>query len=556
MFAGEMQLGEELIDIALEFQGNSVRLRHADTVIGSWPRDETGFVRLSSDHYRVTADGDSISFHPYTASQFGQFLSGETPEITGVPGEGNGSELVADDQSQATGQNGYVPQPDHSERASEVPLWDSLDEDAVEQELPLDVGDESGSIRPDSIHGPNPARPVYPPTEPEPVRFSSPPPPAPIPDHADHHPWQHSANGGPAESSTGSTPPGPAEQLLPSALAPVPGPSGRTETYPPAPEPTETAHPEATPDEGEIAALPLDPEPDLPGPNHYPAPAEDEDEAGVVPMEMAPATPVEPAPSEPIKEDSLAAAAVALLERIRDRITWIRSFVRPSEDPVVPPEHTSDDARAPSDDAENLRQWAMISVVGLAAMGLLAALVWGAISLFGGTGATATIPTTIPTTPSSVANAIDRTPATTAAPSVGPPSTTVPQNQPSFIEQWNKLASAYAYNLAIDAGSEPVSTDLTANIHLSFDSDRVLTLDMTPVGNGSDRDILVAMGMAVAWAEPDLSPPARKDLLGSLGIDIDHPRLSDIGGELSRAGHTYRASVIDGIIRFQVSPAA
>ena len=68
-----------------------------------------------------------------------------------------------------------------------------------------------------------------------------------------------------------------------------------------------------------------------------------------------------------------------------------------------------------------------------------------------------------------------------------------------------------------------------------------------------NMDLLVAMGMAVAFAEPDLDPEQRADVLGVLGIDVGNPDLSEVGGEVVRGSVAYRASVIDSIIRLTVT---
>lgn len=201
-----------------------------------------------------------------------------------------------------------------------------------------------------------------------------------------------------------------------------------------------------------------------------------------------------------------------------------------------------------ADDAENIRQWVVVVAGGLAAVVLLTIVVLGLSSILSSDEAPEEAPTTVAAAPAVVA---PRLTTTTAA--VAPPSSILTENTAEgFVTDWNALASTYAFNLAITADSLPISTAAGPAIHLSYDDS--LTLDMTPQGSAADRDLLIAMGMAVAWAEPALDPEERKDVLSALGIDVANPDLVDVGGELTRGSIAYRASVIDAIIRFEVIP--
>jgi hypothetical protein len=61
------------------------------------------------------------------------------------------------------------------------------------------------------------------------------------------------------------------------------------------------------------------------------------------------------------------------------------------------------------------------------------------------------------------------------------------------------------------------------------------------------------MGLAVAWADPALAPAERKALLADLGVDVDDPSLSDVGGEVVRNGVTYRLELRAGILRLEIA---
>ena len=223
----------------------------------------------------------------------------------------------------------------------------------------------------------------------------------------------------------------------------------------------------------------------------------------------------------------------------------------------------------PTSDAENLRQWVLVAGGGVMGLVLIGGIAWGVITLLGGedpAGAAEPVPTT-------------EAPATTAPTTTAPPPSTtsgdtsgvatptsvaaVPDasaaaDAATFVSAWNQLATKYAYGLAIGDGPDtlPVSASVSETIAIRYGADRVLTLSAAPQGDGADRDILVAMGMAVAWADPSIPPEGRADLLGSLGVDVDDPQITDMGGTISRGSVTYELQIVDGLIRFTVGPAA
>lgn len=213
----------------------------------------------------------------------------------------------------------------------------------------------------------------------------------------------------------------------------------------------------------------------------------------------------------------------------------------------------TEDLPEPMSDRENLRQWALVAAGGAIVTVIIGLVVWGLVSLLGNrqteTPAVEAVATTEAAPPPTMAT-------TTTSPQ---PSTTVsPENQAmaaAFVSSWNELAREYAYHLAIAGDSLPLSTAPAATVHLTYDEDGVLVLSMAPKGTGTDRDILVAMGLAVAWADPSLGPDGRRDLLSTLGVDVDAPDLADMGGELARNGVQYSLEVLDGIIRMRVVPS-
>ncbi|HEX2153947.1 MAG TPA: hypothetical protein VHL52_08210 [Acidimicrobiia bacterium] len=215
----------------------------------------------------------------------------------------------------------------------------------------------------------------------------------------------------------------------------------------------------------------------------------------------------------------------------------------------------SDDTPEPITDSENLRQWGLVVAGGVVLLVIIGVVAWGLISLMGGEEEPTTETVALPsTTVAAVAPSFQAT-VTTLAPST----TVAAENRAaaaSFVADWNGLAAEYAYHMTISAESLPISTAPTGAVHLTYGEDGILVLNMVPQGTNQDRDILVAMGMAVAWADPGLSPEGRKQLLGALGIDVDDPRLNDLGGQLDRNGVVYRVSVTDDIIRFEVAPSA
>ena len=216
---------------------------------------------------------------------------------------------------------------------------------------------------------------------------------------------------------------------------------------------------------------------------------------------------------------------------------------------------TGDDTPQPIDDAENLRQWGLVAAGGLVITVVAVMVIWGLASILGGDTdpvVESAPATTVATAPPETAPPPEPTTPTVVSIAPSPENIAVAQ---AFVSDWNSLASQYANQLSISADSLPISVAPEPTIHLTYEEDGILRLKMAPRGNGNDRDILLAMGLAVAWADPTVSPEGRKSLLADLGVDVDNPVLTDMGGEVSRSGTTYRTSVDEAILTFEVDPA-
>lgn len=313
----------------------------------------------------------------------------------------------------------------------------------------------------------------------------------------------------------------------------------------------------------EIAPLPEVPES---APADEIAPLREEPESAPE-VPAAPAFEEEPsAPAaEPVDEPdpagpSTAARAVAVVAAARGLIAGLRERRQTpdtegsDETPIAAP--AVDDTPQPIDDGENLRQWGLVVAGGAVLLVLVGIVTWGLASMLGGEDPLEVDAEPPPTT-AAVAAPAPTVEATTTT--LAPPTTVSPENEAAaeqFVGTWNSLATKYAYHLSISAESVPISVAPAPTVHLTYDEAGVLRLNMVPKGTGSDRDILLAMGLAVAWGDPTLSPEARKEVLGAMGVDVDDPQLGEMGGTLTRNGVSYDARVVDGLIQFEVAPSA
>lgn len=574
-FTGAVDLEGHAIPVELSFAGRSARLVVGDEEIGNWDVDEIDFTERPDGRVEIMAEDDTIVFAPNDPRAFRDHLERparpepDTGSDDGVgfsipPRIGEGETLEPFDD----GLPGETVEPFDDEVSGEtVEPFDS--------DLP-EGGDLFGPLAPEE-----PADDDRPLIEPEDraddyfaagiVPSSGPEPPAlPIIDQ--------SAVGNGATKVGG--PPGPAEPTgVGHAEEPV-----EDDTTDPASEPPSTEASVSVPGAtSTVSHPPSDVVPDTderPGENPETAPSISELSIGST---NRPTEDVEETGSDDdVPEEGNSSRLSRLVRRKKTEGAANGSRFETSDDPWArstptqpdPAADEADDTPAgrislakrlagaePANDSENLRQWALVAAGGLVGLALLGGIAWGISSLLGGDQAVAadTAPTTVATVPAP--EEPDDSPSEVATPTS--PATTIPDGSSAadaqaFVSDWNGLATQYAYGLAIGDTFEvlPVSASVTGSIHVRYDTDRVLTVTAAPQSNGTDRDILVAMGMGIAWADPSVSPEGRRELLGSLGVDVDEPLVADMGGSLSRNGTAYGLEVTDGLIRFTVDPSA
>lgn len=225
-----------------------------------------------------------------------------------------------------------------------------------------------------------------------------------------------------------------------------------------------------------------------------------------------------------------------------------------------------------NEDEDSSRSWKLLAGVATGVVVLLAGVIWGILTLIGpGDDPDAAADPDSTAVPSddapapTVAPASTIQPTTTASPETTIPSDVIPPanpeavngiDAPRFVESWNEIAGTYSEALTIAGSSLPLDVPLSSSIRLAYDAGGTLTISATPQGNEGDRDILVVLGAAVAWAEPDIGGDARKGVLAAVGIDVDNPQLMDMNGSNERAGLRYNASVVDDReLVFTISPA-
>jgi len=334
----------------------------------------------------------------------------------------------------------------------------------------------------------------------------------------------------------------------------------------------------------EPSGLLVDTEPDeyfaagLDGPPPAPTPTPPPPATNSAPRSQPTSPPEPPAPAAPPQPDPPPSEEPSATQKTEESAPERVGAPTPSQPPVAPGRlsqlvrraespRTDDDrpARSPEEvgaadddtpealsDAENLRQWGIVIAGAVLVVAILGMAAWAVINFIGGEEPN---PETDSTTPVTSAPPLSTT--TTAPP---PPPTTVPPENAAaaatFVEEWNAIASQYGYHhLTIGGEALPLSTAPVPAVHLVYDESGVLELSMAPKGSGSDRDILFAMGIAVAWADPSLSPEGRRDVLGALGVDVQNPTVSEMGGELDRNGISYSIAISNDVLRFRVQPA-
>lgn len=521
-FTGTLRVGDEMVPATILFGDGSVSLVVADDKVGSWPRSEIGLVP-TDEGYDIRAEGDSIRFVPDTDGEFRSFITSPGVDASVEPLESMPAPLPpppapqppAPRESKAAmpieQRRPTAEKEIEGDRANGSPKFDFLDRLAE-----TEPGNLRGGLLEASSNGDID-------DEQSGLAF----------DDAPDEFFAAGLNGPPSDSFP---PP-----FRPVSLDPPPPPA-RVET---AFDPTAATESLEAVDRG------------LPN--------------GSLPREaLETHTPPEPLaetarpsiPREPVVEQEPPSDAVDIASNTRSTETRLSRFIKRAthtkqgEEKETPrqAEPEEDNTPEPITDSENIRQWGLVIAGGLVLLVIVGVVAWGLISLMGGDEPSTEV---LETPPSSVATPAPTVQVTTT--SQAPFTTVDPENQAAaatFVAAWNGLAAEYAYHMTISADSLPISTAPAPTVHLTYGEDGVLVLTMAPNGTGDDRDILVAMGLAVAWADPNLSPEGRKELLGALGVDVDNPNLAELGGELSRHGVTYDVSLIDAVIRFEVDRSA
>ncbi len=111
-----------------------------------------------------------------------------------------------------------------------------------------------------------------------------------------------------------------------------------------------------------------------------------------------------------------------------------------------------------------------------------------------------------------------------------------------MVTRWNELAAEYETGFDVPGLERSVSWG-RVSLELTTDQFGMFVgahLTGDPLGDGqSDRQILVAMGQLVGSVDPTLDGPARRSLLGELGLDIGAPRIEMLDGSTTRNGVLY-----------------
>jgi hypothetical protein len=159
-------------------------------------------------------------------------------------------------------------------------------------------------------------------------------------------------------------------------------------------------------------------------------------------------------------------------------------------------------------------------------------------------------PQQAPTTP---------TPSTVAIPD-GVPEVIAPPGTPlvDVTDTWNRLSSDHQTFFHLDAGARSGRWDRVAvefaTTEFGMFSGASLLGDTSGTAQ-SDRMILVAIGQLIATVDPSLDEPARRSLLGRLGVDMGSPRVQEFGGSLATNGVEYilEYDAVTGVIHFEAT---
>jgi hypothetical protein len=129
-----------------------------------------------------------------------------------------------------------------------------------------------------------------------------------------------------------------------------------------------------------------------------------------------------------------------------------------------------------------------------------------------------------------------------------------------FATGWNALAERLDPGLKLPETMPPAFSDNPVGyVTIAGEADADPWFQVTGRSSGTpagDRRVLVALGMAVAIADPSLSGGDRADLLRALGLDVTDPHLEGINGSLSYNGVTYDLTFTGEELVLRVTPAA
>ena len=523
-FPGELQLDDQPVPTTLRFVDGVVQLLIAGDVVASWLSHEVELVAVDSG-YELRAEGETLHFTPMQTKTFAAFLSGEPTdelELEEIPSLIESSSTDEGVTGQTDGDQGDLPF-HHADSDLAEAAHDTVDAAVAQTAIDAVADDDKGDA---DAAGAVEATDI---------------PPA-VPDLSTLH----------AVEADDSTDYG-TEDLEAWEADPAPA------MHEPAAEPSDPQTLPAAMGEDSISAKftnliasDTDEAPRVESPSEAARPDGDTLESVVTSLgDTTPSsdTADKPAPDTG-KGSSTKDKASAFLSRLNKQ-------PGPSSDTdpgPAQPDSGDDDTPTPIDDAENLRQWKLVIVAGSVVLVVLVGLVWGIASVFGGE------PDPQLAEPPATTLVSESGPVVVAEPDAPTPPAPVTSEpvveDAAFVGDWNRLANQYAGHMRLEAQPLPISAAVAPTIHLIYDDTGTLRLDMVPTGTGSDRDILVAMGLAVAWADPTLNPEGRKNLLGALGLDVDNPQLETIGGELSRNGVKYVATVGDNQIRFELTPSS
>lgn len=183
-----------------------------------------------------------------------------------------------------------------------------------------------------------------------------------------------------------------------------------------------------------------------------------------------------------------------------------------------------------------------------------------------------TVAEAAPAVPPSVAAAT----VTTPPPTTVPPTTTTMAPPPpvgsafeltpaELASSWDSLARPLSPALMVSglsSGDGSFSFGAGDFVRLEGSTTEDIVDQIVVLGDPSgtvadDRQVLTALGIAVALVEPDLPPEGRRELLSGLGLDVESPNLAGLDGAFEYREKDYRLRWDGNRARivFEVSPA-